>query len=96
MSRAVVIEVRAKPNARESRIAGMLGSALVVHLAAPPVEGAANEELIATMARALGIPKRDVSIVRGAASRTKWIEVQGLSAAAVQERLPQVNRTARR
>jgi hypothetical protein len=58
-----------------------------VHLNAPPVDGAANVELVATLAQALGVAKRDVTIVRGQTARTKLIEVRGLSAAEVHARL---------
>lgn len=83
----VRIEVLAKPRSRESRIAGMLGRAVVVQLNAPPVDGAANEELVATLARVLGVAKRDVTLVRGHTARNKLVEVRGLSAAEVHARL---------
>jgi uncharacterized protein len=84
---AVRIEVLAKPRSRESRVGGVQGSAFVVYLNAPPVDGAANAELVATLARALGIAKRDVTIVRGHTARTKLVEVRGLSTAQVHARL---------
>jgi len=84
---AVRFEVLAKPRARNSRIAGTREGALVVHLAAPPVDGAANAELIETVARALGIAKRDVVLARGETSRTKLVEVRTLSAEEVRSRL---------
>jgi uncharacterized protein (TIGR00251 family) len=83
----VRIEVEAKPRSRESRIAGVRNGALVVHLAAPPVDGEANAELVATLARLLGIARRDVTIVRGQGARSKVVEVRGLSGAEVQVRL---------
>ena len=52
---AVRFEVHAKPRARRSRIAGIRLGALTVQLAAPPVDGAANEELLGTLAEALGV-----------------------------------------
>jgi uncharacterized protein (TIGR00251 family) len=83
----VRIEVEARPRSRESRAAGVRNGALVVHLAAPPVDGEANAELVATLARLLGIPRRDVTLVRGATARSKVIEVHGLSESEVQARL---------
>jgi uncharacterized protein (TIGR00251 family) len=80
---SVRFEVHAKPRASTSRVGGVREGALVVALAAPPVDGAANDELVATLARALGVAKRDVSIVRGDASRTKLVTVRGLSPAEV-------------
>jgi len=49
-----------------------------VKLAAAPVDGAANDELIALLARTLKIPKRDISLVSGERSRTKRIRIAGL------------------
>jgi uncharacterized protein (TIGR00251 family) len=74
----VTFEVRAKPNAKRSAIRGARDGALEVRLAAPPVDGAANDELVAVLALALGLPRRDVHLVHGASSRIKRIEVRGL------------------
>jgi uncharacterized protein (TIGR00251 family) len=84
---AVRFEVRAKPRAKTSRITGVREGALVVQLAAPPVDGAGNEELVATLARVLGVPRRDVVLVGGASSRTKRLEVRGLGVDDVRQRL---------
>ena len=61
------IDVRVIPRAGRSGIAGLRDGALLVRLAAAPVDGAANDELIALIARALHIPKRDITIVSGEA-----------------------------
>ena len=79
----VRFEVRAKPRAKKSAILGVREGVLHVSLAAPPAEGEANRELLETLADALGVPKRDVSLVRGASSRSKLVEVRGLTAEAV-------------
>ncbi len=84
---AVRLEVQARPRARSSRLAGVREGALVVQLAAPPVDGAANAELVATLAGVLSLPRRDVTLVRGEASRTKLVEVRGLPEAEVLARL---------
>ena len=55
------------------------GGRLKVRLTAPPVDGAANEALVALLAERLGVPKRQVVIVRGATSRLKVVEVAGLN-----------------
>lgn len=84
---AVRFEVRAKPRAKKSQILGSRGDAVEVSLAAPPVDGAANEELVRTLSEALGVPRRQVAILRGEGARQKLVEVTGLSAAEVCARL---------
>jgi uncharacterized protein (TIGR00251 family) len=75
---AVRFEVHAKPRAKKSRIVGVRGEALEVALAAPPVDGAANDELVRLLSKVLGVPKRSVEIVRGQASHKKLVAVAGL------------------
>ena len=83
---AARFEVRAKPRARKSKILGWRDGRLEVSLAAPPVDGAANAELVAVLADALGVPKSAIELVRGQGGRTKLIEVHGLSEAEVRAR----------
>jgi uncharacterized protein (TIGR00251 family) len=84
---AVRIEVQAKPRAKASRVAGVREGALVVQLAAPPVDGAANADLVETLASTLGVPRRDVTLVRGETARAKLVEVRGLGEDEVRARL---------
>jgi uncharacterized protein (TIGR00251 family) len=65
-------------------VAGVHGAALKVRLHAPPVDGAANEELVKFLARSLGVARRAVRIVAGQTSRSKVVEIEGVSAASVQ------------
>ena len=76
--------VRLQPRASRNEIAGVVDGVLRVRLHAPPVDGAANEALVAFLADRLAIPRRGVRIVTGATSRTKMIEVDGVSSAAVE------------
>lgn len=82
-SDGVVIDVRVIPRAGRSGIAGTRDGALLVRLTAPPVEGAANAELIEVIAKALGVPKRNVAIVSGERARQKRVRVTGVSVAEV-------------
>jgi uncharacterized protein (TIGR00251 family) len=84
---AVRFRVQARPRAKESRVGGARAGALVVRLAAPPVDGAANAALLATLATALAIAKRDIELVRGEGSRAKVVQVRGLGADEVRARL---------
>jgi hypothetical protein len=61
--------------------------ALKVRLTAPPVDGAANEALIALLAERLGLPKRNISIVRGATGRQKIVEIIGITPEALKQKL---------
>jgi hypothetical protein len=74
----VRIAVRVKPRARQSLVLGVREGALEVAVAAPPVEGEANRELVAVVARHFGLPKASVSILAGAAGRSKWIGLSGI------------------
>jgi uncharacterized protein (TIGR00251 family) len=72
--------VRVRPRASRSELAGTHGDALKIRLAAPPVEGAANAELIAFLAKRLRVSKSAVQIVKGARARDKVVEIEGVSA----------------
>jgi len=83
----VVFAVRVVPRASKNEIVGFHGDALKVRLAAPPVEGRANEALIAFLAHWLDVRKSQVEIVAGATSRHKIIRVIGLSPQELREHL---------
>jgi uncharacterized protein len=74
---ALIFTVRVTARASRSGIAGEHDGALRVRVAAPPVEGAANEELVRTLARALKVPSRAVEITTGHASKVKQVRVTG-------------------
>jgi hypothetical protein len=77
------LSVRLHPDARKNSVTGVHGGALKIALTAPPVEGKANEALIALLAEALHLPRARVSLVAGVTSRTKTIRITGKSAAEV-------------
>ncbi len=80
---AVRFAVRAQPRASRSEVVGEYGDALRVRLAAPPVEGEANAELVKCLARWLGVPRGAVRLVVGATGRNKIVEVDGVGPDAV-------------
>lgn len=82
------LDVYVQPRASRSEIVGEHDGALRVRLAAPPVDNAANEALVALLAKALGVPKRDIRVVTGATSRRKVVEVSGVTAEEVLGLLP--------
>ena len=75
-----LLAVHAQPGAKRSQVLGPHGDALKIRLAAPPVEGRANDELIAFLAEVLGVPKRCVRVVKGGSSRRKTVLVADLQA----------------
>ena len=74
----VTIDVRVIPRAGRSGVAGVRGDAVLVRLNAPPVDGAANAELIEVIASVLGVPRRAVSLLGGERSRQKRVQVSGI------------------
>ena len=85
---AVTFEVRVVPRASRDRIVGARDGALRVALTAPPVDGAANEALRKLLAKALGVSKSAVEIVRGDRARVKLLRVRGVDAARVRSTTP--------
>lgn len=73
---ALVFGVRVVARASRTQAAGEHDGNLRVRVAAPPVEGAANEELTRFLARALGVARRDVEILSGHASKLKRVRVR--------------------
>lgn len=76
---AVTFDVRVVPRASKSEIVGEHDGALKVRITAPPVEGAANAELIRLLAKSFGVPRSNVSIVGGESSKKKRIKIENLS-----------------
>lgn len=78
-----LIDVRVTPRAGRSGVAGVRDGVLLVRLAATPVDGAANAELIAVLAAALHLPKRSIQIVSGDRSRSKRVHIDGMDQSSV-------------
>lgn len=74
-----LLEVRVQPRARRNEVVGWQGAALRVRVTAPPADGQANAAVIALLAKALGVPRSSITIVSGAASRDKRVQVSGHS-----------------
>jgi len=82
-----VLGVRVIPRAPRTRVDGERGGSILIRLAAPPVDGAANDALVAFLADALGVPRRAVTIVAGEKSRDKRVQIAGMAEPAVRARL---------
>ncbi len=81
------ITVRVYPGAPRNEIVGLAEGTWRIRVAAPPVEGKANKELVDFLSKVLGVSKSAVSIARGLTSRNKVIIIDGLSQAEVTRRL---------
>jgi uncharacterized protein (TIGR00251 family) len=81
------LELKVVPNAPRNEIAGWLGEALKVKVHAPALEGRANDELLDFLARELGVPRRNLTLLRGEKSRQKIVRIDGLDEATVRARL---------
>ncbi len=74
--------VHVVPRARRTELAGRYGDAVKIKLKAPPVDGAANAELVRFLAAQLGIPRARVTVASGHAGRRKTVEIEGVTTAA--------------
>ncbi len=83
----VRLTVYVQPGASRSNIVGRHGDAIKVRLAAPPVDGRANEALVVFIATKCGVASSDVTLVRGHVSRRKTLDVTGVSATDIERRL---------
>jgi uncharacterized protein len=75
------------PRSPRTRVDGTRGAAVLIRLAAPPVEGAANDALVAFLSATLHVPRRDITIVSGEKSRDKRVRISGVATEAVLTRL---------
>jgi uncharacterized protein len=81
---AVTFRVRAQPRAAKTEIVGEYAGAVKLRIAAPPVDGKANDEMIKFFSRLFEIPSRSVEIVSGDSSRDKIIRIHNIGVARVQ------------
>jgi uncharacterized protein (TIGR00251 family) len=87
MSASCTFALKVIPNAPRNAIAGWLGDALKVKIHAPALDGRANDALREFLADQLGVPRRNVTLLRGDKSRQKVVRVDGLDLAAAKRRL---------
>lgn len=77
---AEAVAIRVQPRGSRNEVVGERGGAIAVRVTAPPAEGRANAAVIELVARAAGVPRRKVELVRGERSREKLVRVAGMSA----------------
>ena len=81
------LSLRVHPGAKRNAITGVHNGALKISLTTPPVDGRANDAVIAFLAQRLGLPRARIALVAGLASRSKTVRITGLSASDVAELL---------
>ena len=81
------LTVKVHPRARRSAVTGRFGDAWKLDLAAPPVDGKANDECIRYFAELAGVPRANVRVVTGATNRMKVVEVLGIEQEELERRL---------
>ena len=84
---SALLTIRVQPRAKRDEVVGERAGAIVIRLAAPPVDGKANAALTAFIAQAAGVPRSRVEIVRGARSRDKVVRVTGVAEGALRRAL---------
>lgn len=87
MNEDLTIAIRVLPRASKSEIVGMVEGTLKVRVTAPPVDGAANAEIIKLFAKTFAVAKSDISIISGETSRNKRIKIANLSQSKFEEKI---------
>ncbi|WP_333655022.1 DUF167 domain-containing protein [Dissulfurispira sp.] len=75
----IIIQVKVIPRSSKKEIAGVEGNTIKIKLTAPPVEDAANEQLIELLSETLSIKKGNIEIVKGDSSRYKTVKIKGVN-----------------
>lgn len=88
----VQLAVKAQPRASMNQIGEATGAELKIRIAAPPVDSAANDELVRFLSDLLECPRSSVQLIRGATSRHKVLLIRGLCAEAIAKRLADSSR----
>jgi uncharacterized protein len=84
----VILDLRVIPRARKTECAGFRDDVLVIRLAAPPVDGAANAALVEFLSTALHVPRRAVRILSGDRGRRKRVAIDGVTEEQIRAALP--------
>jgi uncharacterized protein len=85
---SALVAVRVQPRSGRNQIAGERGGRLLVRIAAAPVEGQANRALCKLLAKAAGVARGRVEVVRGASTRDKLVRIEGIGADELARVLP--------
>jgi uncharacterized protein (TIGR00251 family) len=83
------VTVKIHPRAKTTTLFGRIGTAYRLHVSAPPVDGRANDACIRFFAELMKVPKVQVSIIAGSTSRTKVLDIDGVTQSELESRLSQ-------
>ena len=72
---SITLNIHCQPGAKRTEVIGMYGTAIKIRLAAHAVEGRANEALVAFLAESFGVPRRNVTLIRGETGRAKTVHI---------------------
>jgi uncharacterized protein (TIGR00251 family) len=75
----VILNLHIQPGAKQTEVVGLHGDALKIRLAAPPVDGKANDALVAFLAKKLGAGRTAVEVISGQTARAKRVRVAGIA-----------------
>lgn len=84
---SIIFSIRVVPRASRTEIVGIHDETLKIRIASPPVDGAANAEIIRFLAKTFGVSKRDVFILSGETSKNKRIKIENLSKSSFEEKI---------
>jgi uncharacterized protein (TIGR00251 family) len=74
----ITVEIKVEPRASKAGVLGVMGDCLKVKLTSPPVDGAANKQLVELLSKEFGIRKNSVKIVKGERSKNKVVKLLGV------------------
>lgn len=81
------LAVFVQPKSSKNQIVGPHNGALKIKISAPPVDGEANAELVRFLSKTLGVPKKQIEILKGETGRNKAVEISGLSLEIIKQKL---------
>ena len=84
---SVVLTVKVVPRASRSEIVGFQANVLKVRLTSPPVDGAANNELVKLISKQLRVPRSNVELIGGLTSRNKTLRIHAITAEVLKAKL---------
>ena len=87
MTRSSAVHFYVQPRASKTEVVGRYGDAIKIRVKAPPVDGAANDELIRFLSKRFKVPRKAVELVSGSSSRHKQVAIEGMTATEIVESL---------